>query len=434
MSTCASTVARTADPDLASLEHERKVLAAESEVRGTGDVQRALTWRYGARGPGLAAQGEAGLAKATPGDLRDLAARVFTRGNAVLVLDGPPPAGLRLGLPRGGLQAVPPAVSCDDPLPASYRVQQGLVLSGAVRRTVAATFLARWLELELRRELRDGAAAAYAPWSHYEPVDDTHAVVFGGSDVAEASQPHLARTSLELVQRLGRGPEQAALDRLVSEFVQAVSDPYQAYGTAMRAGYYALRGDNPLSLTETVAEARSVTAGQISEAAEEFAASLLVGLPPSAREFFMLPQLRLRLPEPAAGARTYRSANAPLDKSVLTVARNVVHVSAGGQHVGVSPRRAVGLIQMPDGGRHLVDKDGWGIVVEPTMWRGGRRAVNEIDRLVPAHLHVLMPERSPDDIPRPASVVERYRRVAVLWSVLALALVTFAASLLSGYG
>lgn len=423
-----------AAPDLTSLEHERKVLAAESEVRGTGDVQRALTWRYGARGPGLAAQPEAGLAKATPGELDDLAARAFTRSNAVLVLDGPPSVGLRLDLRDGDPRPVPPAVPCEDALPASYRIPQGIVLSGTVTRSVAATFLTRWLEQELRGYLRHGAGAAYAPWSHYEPVDDTHAVVFGGSDVSEENQTALARGILDLVQRLGRGPGQSTLDILVSELVQGVSDPYQAYGVAMRAGHHALRGDRPLSLAEIVEEARAVTGRQIGEAAQELAASLLVGLPPKAEESSRLPQLRQRLPEPDAQARRYRSASAPLDASVLTVARDAIRVSEGDQYVGVSVSRAVGLMQVPDGGRHVVDEDGWGVVVEPTLWRGGRRAVDEIDRLVPAHLHVPMPERSPEDIPQPASLVERYRRVAGLGSLLALCLVGIVAALLSGLG
>ena len=150
------------NPQFDELDHERKVLRAEADTRDSV-AARALSWRYGARGPALASYPEPGLIRAVPELLRNLAARVFTRGNAVLMLDGPPPEGLTLELPDGELLAPPPAVSNVATQPALY-VDRGLVMSGVVARSEEATMLPDLLQLALKRRLRDEAAAAYAPW------------------------------------------------------------------------------------------------------------------------------------------------------------------------------------------------------------------------------------------------------------------------------
>ena len=140
--------------------------------------------------------------------VRDLVDRVFTRGNVALVLDGAPPAGLTLGLPEGARLPVPDAPRADDdPRPAAYTTAGRLVLSGEVPRTAPATFLPVVLQDMLRRDLREGAGGAYAPWSSYEGVDPDTAVVLAGSDVAESLLPtvaHLATSGLSALS--SRGP------------------------------------------------------------------------------------------------------------------------------------------------------------------------------------------------------------------------------------
>ena len=49
-----------ADPDLARIDHEAKVLRAESEQRSVGNVAFNYDWRFGAQGPGLSAYRELG--------------------------------------------------------------------------------------------------------------------------------------------------------------------------------------------------------------------------------------------------------------------------------------------------------------------------------------------------------------------------------------
>ncbi|MBH5334739.1 insulinase family protein [Streptomyces pactum] len=83
------------------MEREAGVLAAE----GAGVIDptgaELLSFRYGTVGAGLASWDGPGPDRIPAQAVRDIAARYFHADNAVLVLTGPPPAGLRLPLPRG---------------------------------------------------------------------------------------------------------------------------------------------------------------------------------------------------------------------------------------------------------------------------------------------------------------------------------------------
>src|SRR2546430_6864243 len=71
-------------PDFSDLEHERRVLPAESATRASGSLGLHLLWRYGAQGPGLAGYNEFGLHTAYVEHLRWVAARTYTPGHAGL--------------------------------------------------------------------------------------------------------------------------------------------------------------------------------------------------------------------------------------------------------------------------------------------------------------------------------------------------------------
>ncbi|MYR41020.1 insulinase family protein [Streptomyces sp. SID5910] len=82
-------------------EREAGVLAAEGiGVLDTADAE-LLSLRYGTLGAGVASWTGPGPDRIPAEAVRDTAARFFHADNAVLVLTGPPPAGLRLLLPRG---------------------------------------------------------------------------------------------------------------------------------------------------------------------------------------------------------------------------------------------------------------------------------------------------------------------------------------------
>lgn len=353
------------DPDLSRLEHERNVLAAESSSRG-GPGLRALGWRYGASGPGVLNLDESGLGRASEDDLRDRAHRVFTRGNAVLVLDGPPPAELTLDLHDGPLLRPEKAVPCGDTLPAVYNEEAGLALSGVVERSMGAVLLPYVLERMLRDRLRHEAGAAYAPWSDYQPVDDDHAVVLAGSDVAPRMLPGLFTEVARLAHTIrDDGLPAAIVEEAVELRVQALNDPYNSVGLAFAAGNYALGGEEPKSLEEIVAENRAVTHFSLQGDAWAFTQSLLVGVPGETTVLdgwpVLLPPTHVPL---ATGPRIFKHRDWPASTNELWVTDDVVHVAHATHSRALRLDQIEAMFVFGDGGRYLVDEDGWGLWIE----------------------------------------------------------------------
>ncbi|MFJ8473712.1 M16 family metallopeptidase [Kitasatospora sp. NPDC094011] len=86
---------------LERIEREAGVLAAEGGRSADPVTGELLSHRYGVQGVGLAAYQGPGPDRIPVEAVRETLARHFHAGNAVLVLTGPPPAGLRLPLPSG---------------------------------------------------------------------------------------------------------------------------------------------------------------------------------------------------------------------------------------------------------------------------------------------------------------------------------------------
>ena len=77
------------------------MLRQELEATDRSPHALALLRRYGAAGPGLVGFRQPALHGASPDAVRGLLHAWFTRGNAALVLDGPPSEGFRLPLRDG---------------------------------------------------------------------------------------------------------------------------------------------------------------------------------------------------------------------------------------------------------------------------------------------------------------------------------------------
>lgn len=409
-------------PEPARLLRERDVLRAEGEMRG-GPSVRALSWRYGARGPGVVAMGEPGLGRATAAALEERAHRVFVRGNAALVLDGPPPAGLRLDLPDGGLLPIAHAQPCDQRLPAWY-VDEGLVLSGVVSRSNAATILPDIIERGLRVKLRDEAAASYAPWATYEAVDAGRALVIAGSDTSRPLMPTLAHQARMLVHELAsNGPESTWLDDVKVMRRQAILDPYALVGTAMRAAHDHLRARPVLDRDEVLAELDDTTTEDVRANAQEFATSLLLGLPGEATAPTDIPAVAQPTEKGVVTGHRFRRADWPATTHALVVDADDAHLVVDDEYTCYHARDIAGMLCWEDGGRHLITFDGWGLTVEPTYWRGGNKAVELLDAMVPGPRRLPMPARDPVATPQLPNLLRRWWNAATRpWSHSALAL------------
>jgi hypothetical protein len=381
------------DPDLRDLDRERGVLRAEAGLRG-GPGERAFAWRYGSRGPGVVAMGEPGLGRATPQRLQPLASRVFTQGNAVLVLDGPPPDDLALRLPAGGLRPISPAVPCEDELPAWYVDPAGLVLSGVVTRSPAGTVLPDLLQRTVREQFRNRDGASYAPWSWYEAVDAEQALAVVGADIATEAYPTLAGRTANLVRLFANeGPPEDHLRELVEARVQAMNDPYNAVGIALRAAHDHLRGREPLTHDEVIGELEEITLDGVREAAQELRRSLMLGVPGNARAPENMRQLAQPIKRGHVSGRRFRHRDWPAVSAYLVVDVDDAHMVAEPEYQCYHADEVEGLHRFGDGGRHLVTADGWGLTVNPEEWHKGDTLVAALDAMVPQDRHLPMPAR-----------------------------------------
>lgn len=390
-------------PDLSELEHERRVLRAESATRGGGGVGSHLLWRYGARGPGLAGYDELGLYTADADRLRALAAWAYAQGNAVLALSGPPPAGLELPLRPGSHDLPLPARPCDQPIPAGFAGRPNAVaLSGTVPRSSAAAALLRALERALQRGLRHDSGVGYSAWSSYELVDADHAMLTTGMDVIPEALPTVVAETTAVVRRLRDwGPDPAELrDDLERQIRRFTTEPAANWLPFMAARDVLLGRRATTGTDELAAETDAVTVADVQQAARSLWNDLLVSVDPVGSGD---PQLTWLNGPPAskqvASGRQFRSVGSPVTKGALVIGRTAAHLQTTGGEVAAAYDEVAAMIAYPDGGRQLIRRDGYQVTIEPTLWRQGHEAVALVDSAVPRPLHVPLPERTPDLIP-----------------------------------
>ena len=272
-----------AEPDFQLLARERGVLQARAHQRHD-PLLRSLSWRYGATGPGVTSYAEVGSLRATPELLAERAWRVFNAANAILVLDGPPPGDLKLPLPGG--EYLPPASTepVQRRLPAAYRDDAGLTLSGAVSRTHEATFLPGVLERAVHDGLREVTGGVYGPWSSMTEVDDQHLVVAGGSDVVPEILSNVATAGVDVVRRLATdGVPRAWVEEAVQHRLSRLDSPAALADVALESAYAVLSDRVPRSHEELLDQLRSTDPQLVDAAARELDATLLVGLPDGAK-------------------------------------------------------------------------------------------------------------------------------------------------------
>ena len=88
----------------AEIENEVRILQAEASGVVPPSLAEMLDARFGPVGLGLSAVESTYIDRNTPETVSRWASKYFTSGNVVLALSGPPPEGMRLGLPGGPRQ------------------------------------------------------------------------------------------------------------------------------------------------------------------------------------------------------------------------------------------------------------------------------------------------------------------------------------------
>lgn len=379
-------------PEFDRLEHETGILRAEADLRASTPGGRALSWRYGARGPGLVSFNEPGLGRATPERLRGRVERIFTAGNAVLALDGPPPAGLRLTLPSGALLPLRSVLPVDEP-PAMYEEHAGLVVSGAVPRDGDMFVGVEVLRRELTERLRYEDGGAYAPWSQYERLDSTTAFVVAGSDLRPELAESVGRTAVDILDRLASaGPDEAIVRDTIERVVRTMRDPYAAMGAAVSAASMYLHGREPQTPAQLIDRVQSVSASGLQEDFERLRRSLFLGAPPTALGHVRLRRLEFPTSAPSQDATVYRSINWPGDESRLRITARALELQ-GQRTRSIQFDDVAGWYVHADGSRQAVQTDGYSLSVDPRNWRDGAIAVAQLDARIPLDRHLPHPPR-----------------------------------------
>ena len=382
-----------AAPDLQLLARERGVLQARAQRRDDPLI-RSLTWRYGATGPGVTSYCEVGALRATPELLAERAWRVFNAANAILVLDGPPPAGLALPLPAGEYLPPAPATPVQRRLPAAYRDDSGLTLSGVVSRTHEATFLPGVLERAIHDGLRRTTGGAYGPWSGMTEVDDRHLVVAGGAGVVPEILSTVTGAGLDVVRRLAaEGVPGAWVDEAVQQRLTRLDSPAALADVALESAYAVLSDRVPMSQEELLDQLRGTDHQLVDVAARELEATLLVGVADDVKLPRGLKEISFAETEPASESKRHSHVNWPADLSSFTVDEQVAEVVTGTHARAVRIAEVVALFSWRDGTRRLVAGDGSVLEMEARQWVRGDRLATRLDGAVPADLHLPMPDR-----------------------------------------
>lgn len=418
------------------LDVEKEILRTEYSSRGTAAVDDIPLWRHGARDFGITSYPEWGLSALTADDLRQWAARWFTRENAVLWIAGKAvPAGLRLTLPQGVRQPVPAASSALPQTPAYFvGGSRAVVLDAVVRRRTAASVFAGVLERELYRALRQDAGLSYQTTAGYEPRGDGHATLRALADALPEKQDAVLGGFVDTLAKLRVGRiEQADLDAVVAKRQDFLGTAEVDAARLPSYAFNVLTGERNLTVDEHRAELKDVSTDDVHEVAREVLAGALLMVPEGHRAdwagFVAAPT---RSPDTVAGT-PYREKEG--DGELHVGVDGVSWLGRGGP-LTVRYAECALMLTWPDGARQLIGDDAISMRIEPTMFDLHPGAIRVIDSQVPADRQVAMPARDPDRIPQPqaAAGTERREPAKRSWWEIPLMVVSGLAALAIGGG
>ncbi|MBY8873767.1 insulinase family protein [Micromonospora sp. PLK6-60] len=391
-------------PPLQRLEMEKDILRTEWSTRTPGAMDSVPLWRHGARDHGLASYPEFGLGMLGPDDLRNWAARYFTRENAVLWIAGDRvPAGLRLALPGGHRQPVPAPSSALPETPA-YFVGPGraVALDAVVRRRTAGSVFAGVLERELFRALRQEGGFCYTATAGYEPRGDGYATVRGLADALPDKQDAVLGGFVDVLAKLAVGRvEQADVDAYVAKAGESLGVAEVHAAMLPTRAFNLLTGHPNLTVEEYRAELAAVTPADVHAVAQEVMASALLMVPEGSAAdwagFVAAPTLSTE----AIAGTPYRSRED--DGGELRIGPEGVSLVLPAGLLTVRYAECAAMLAWPDGARQLTGHDGIIVRIEPTLFDLHPGAMQYLDGQITPDRRVDLPPRAPERIPQPAT-------------------------------
>lgn len=394
----AAVTARLRDLPLERVPATRRALITEDSR--TSSARRSLRARYGARGPGLGLYPEYGVRRVTQEHLAGWARERFTAGNAVLVLTGPPPPGLRCRL-HDGLRwstADPAPDPCDFPRLVGA-ADDCWGLSYLAPPSVAESAASAILRLRLIERLHYGLGIGDWCDRMIEPLGP------------ELLHRYLWGAFLE-------GYDDAVLELVLGElraFAEDGPTDHELATLQTWARDYEVSPDNGKDWLEDLAEAEllggepilanwgrahaALDDAEVAEALADALPTLVVesntGIPAEDLGLGTAPEWAH---DPIEGTEFRSPPRAGRASERLVIGDDAVSW-VDGDHMSTIRLDDLAILTKEDDVRELIDLEGGAITVEAAEWADGRWAFALIDALVPPELAVDLDVDGPE-VPR----------------------------------
>jgi len=383
-------------------EAEVRVLETEASRRANSTFTAALTWRYGPAGPGLWTYDEFAGVTADDAMLQNWSNQMFCRDNAVLVLTGPPPAGLRLPLTAGARQAPPLLVDVVAHNPAWFRHGFGDVAAlTPVSRSAAAVAYTYALQHRLVEQLRFELGMAYSPSVDYDAYDGRTALLFARTD---AHADHLQAVTDVLADSIDHLADHGPEPERVEEYRTRTAARYVSEDAPTGLAYYVatdllLKGERT-SVADLTDDLAALTYDDVTATAVDARRRMVYAVPDIAA---LSPERAWRVPdwstEPPVGGQEIRPVGS--NQGWLTLGtEGLTHKLDTNRVATVRYATCRAVLTWPDGRRVLISPEAVSISVEPSLWQDGRTVVASIDRNT-SDRQIPRPARDPAEIPKP---------------------------------
>ena len=392
----AAVTSRLRELPLERVPTTRRALLTEDSR--TSSARRSLRARYGARGPGLALYPEYGVRRVTQEHLADWARERFTAANAVLVLTGPPPPGLRCRLDDGlRWPTVEPVPDRGDLPRLIGAADESCGLSYLTPPTVAESAASALLRLRLIERLHYGLGIGDWCDRMIEPLGPEllHRYVWGGfRDGYDDAVLELVLGELRAFAEDGPTDHELATIRAWADQYEASLDNGVDWLDDLAEAE--LLGGEPILANWGGANA-ALDAAEVAEALAEPLPTLVVesnsGTPADDLGLGTVPDWAH---DPIEGTEFRAPPRAGRASERLVIGEDAVSW-ADGDYTSTIRLDDLAILTKEDDVRELIDLEGGEITVEVAEWANGRWAFALIDALVPPELTVDLDVDGPEE-------------------------------------
>ena len=384
------------------MEKEAQVLRAEAAQRGGSVIGTALWLRFGPTAFGTVEYEELFLHQPARQLVQAHVARHFTRGNAVVILSGPPPSTLDLGsLPPGGRMPVPISLPVEQRYPAwTFAKGSAVSITFVLPREPAVPAAMFVISSVLKHLLRETLAISYDVSATSHVLSNTHAhhVLRADCQLADADEV-AARIQTELSRIIYDGCSPDDLAEYQHQRRRANGQPGIELGIAHFLANEWLYGDESADFAALDAEAEALTVHDVQRVTRLINDTALWLVPESAPITDRRVHLVAQWSDWAVHGTRYehrrsQANDAQQDDSQLIAGHEGVTLGVPQRgYVSVSFDRLAACKRWADGARTMYGRDGFTLSIHPDDWVGGDQVVALIDRQVPHDFVIVSADR-----------------------------------------